>query len=124
MQLRIQPADSAGHYTWHLIYGEENKDSRPYILKPLDTVKGHWLLDELNGILIDHYYVAGRMSSAFTVINSTIINNTWREGDKLIVEFYGLTAKPVSTTGKNTDESPTVNSYGVRTYQRAELTKQ
>ncbi|HEY0678600.1 MAG TPA: hypothetical protein VGD17_09950 [Chitinophagaceae bacterium] len=124
MQLRIQPTDSAGHYTWHLIYGEGKEDSRPYILKPVDPAKGHWILDELNGILIDHYYVAGRVSSAFTVMNSTIINNAWLEGDKLIVEFYGLTAKPVSTSGKNTEESPTVNSYGIKTYQRAELIRQ
>lgn len=121
MQLRIQPADSIGHYTWHIIYGDSSKDRRPYVMKPVANSKGHWLLDERNGIFIDHYYFAGKLSCAFTVQNTTIINNCWREGEKLIVEFYALSAKPVSTTGLNTEDSPIVNSYGVRSYQRAEL---
>jgi hypothetical protein len=123
MQLRIQPADSVGHYTWHIIYGDSSKDSRPYLMKAVDKNKGHWLLDERNGIFIDHYYFAGKLSCAFTVQNTTIINNCWREGEELIVEFYALSAKAVSTTGLNTDDSPIVNSYGVRSYQRAELKK-
>lgn len=121
MQLNIQPADSAGHYTWHLVYGEGKKDDRPYILKPVDPLKGHWVLDELNGIFIDHYFVGNRLSCAFTVQNSTIISNCWREGDKLVVEFYSTSAKPVSTTGLNTEDSPIVNTYALKAYQRAEL---
>ena len=46
MQLIILPADSAGHFTWQIIYGENNADNRPYILKPVDTAKGHWMVDE------------------------------------------------------------------------------
>ncbi|MGB8190769.1 MAG: hypothetical protein WCF67_02565 [Chitinophagaceae bacterium] len=121
MQLRVQPADSVGHYTWHLIYGEGNKDDRPYILKPVDIKKGHWIVDERNGILIDQYYIGNRFFGAFTVQSKTIISQFWREGNKLVVEFYAATAKPVSTTGLNTEDSPIVNSYGVDAYQRAEL---
>src|SRR5690349_5740071 len=47
MELRIQPGDSAGVYSWHLIYGEGNKDSRPYVLRP-SKGKNHWVMDELN----------------------------------------------------------------------------
>lgn len=121
MELRIAPTDSAGHFTFHLIYGAESKDSRPYIIKPGDNGKGHWILDENNGILIDHYWVARKLSCAFTVMNATIITNTWLEGETMIMEFYSLSASPVSTTGKNTEDSPTVKSYGVRGFQRAEL---
>ena len=121
MELRIQPAGTAGQYTWRLIYGTENKDDRPYILKPVDTAKGHWLLDEVNGILIDQYYVGGRLSCVFTVMNNTIVNNCWREGDKLVVEFYSVSVSPVSTTGKDTEDSPIVNTYRVKSFQRAEL---
>ena len=42
MELYILPStDTAGQYTWHLIYGSVSADSRPYILKPVDTAKGH-----------------------------------------------------------------------------------
>ncbi len=56
MELRIQPLkDSAGQYTWNIIYGSENKDTRPYLLKAIDSSKGHWVIDELNEIVLDQY---------------------------------------------------------------------
>lgn len=122
MQLRIQKADSAGHYTWHLIYGEENKDSRPYILKPV--ARNRWVIDELNGIFLDQYYIAGRLSCVFTVGKNTIVNNQWLEGDVMWIEFYSVSAKPVSTTGKGTEDVPFVNSFGVQGYQVAKLRRQ
>ncbi|HYE54933.1 MAG TPA: hypothetical protein VD996_08825 [Chitinophagaceae bacterium] len=122
MELRIQPGDSAGVYTWHIIYGQGNKDSRPYLLKPGKS-KSHWVLDELNEIKIDMYYLSQRLSCSFTVGKVTIVNHYWMQGDKLIAEFYTYTADAVSTTGKGTEDVPTVKSYGLRSYQRAELTR-
>ena len=119
MQLIIKPADSTNTYTWQIIYGDRGEDNRPYILKPVDTAKGHWRVDERNGIILDQYFVGERFTSAFTVQNSTIIDSYWREGDDLVAEFYNITAKPVATTGKGTEDSPKVDSYGTRSYQRA-----
>ena len=122
MELRIQPLkDSAGQYSWNLIYGTPTEDNRPYILKPVDTAKGHWKTDELNGIILDGYWIGNKFCSAFTVLTTTIINNCWLEDDKLIVEFISLTAKPVATTGQGTKEIPSVDSYGVKSYQKAIL---
>lgn len=122
MQLRIQPVkDSAGQYTWNLIYGSETADNRPYILKPVDTAKKHWVTDELNGIVLDCYWIGNKLCSVFTVQPVTIINNCWLEKDKLIVEFMSIQAKPVSTTGKGTEEIPNVDSYQVKSFQRAVL---
>ena len=119
MQLVIQPADSANTYTWQIVYGDKGEDNRPYILRPVDTAKDHWQIDERNGIILDQYFIANRFTSAFTVQTTTIVNSYWREGEKLIIEFYGLTAKPVSTSGEGTDNSPKVDSYGIKSYQRA-----
>src|SRR5687767_6059456 len=60
MQLIIRPSDTIGHYTWQIIYGENNADNRPYILKPVDTAMGHWIVDERNGIVLDQYWVGNR----------------------------------------------------------------
>lgn len=119
MQLIIRPADSAGTYTWQIVYGDAGQDNRPYLLKPVDTAKGHWQVDERNGIVLDQYWVGNRFTSAFTVQNTTIVDSYWREGDNLIAEFQGLTAKPVAITGEGTEDSPTVQSYGTKSYQRA-----
>lgn len=121
MQLIIKPADSAGTYTWQIVYGDNGEDNRPYILKPVDTARGHWQVDERNGIVLDQYYVGNRFTSAFTVQNTTIVDSYWREGENLVVEFHSLSAKPLATTGNGTDESPRVDSYGIKGFQRAVL---
>ncbi len=123
MELRIHPGDSSGIWTWQIIYGSETEDNRPYKLMRKDTAGVHWGIDEMNGIILDQYWVANKFCGAFTVQNSTIVNNYWIENGKLIVEFYSLSNKPVSTTGNGTEESPSVDSYRIGSYQKAVLTK-
>src|SRR5687767_7239128 len=87
MELYILPSnDTAGQYSWHLIYGNVSADSRPYILKSIDTAKGHWVIDELNGIVLDQYWVGNRFSGSFTVGNSTIVNSYYLENGNLVAE--------------------------------------
>lgn len=120
MQLRIQPADTAGQYSWQLIYGEEGKDNRPYILKPVDTAKGHWKVDENNGIILDQYWLGNRVICAFTVQTTTIVNSYTLENGMLTAEFYSLTASAVNTTG-GSNNIPQVTSYGAKGFQKALL---
>jgi len=119
MELRIQRGDTA--WTWQLIYGSPVEDNRPYSLFAVDPVKGHWAIDEHNGIILDQFFLADRLSGAFTVAGSTIFNSYEIKGDSMIVEFSTLQAKPLASTGKGTEESPKVDSYGVRSFQRGVL---
>ena len=121
MQLIVRPTDTAGVYTWQIIYGDKGQDNRPYLLKPVDTAAGHWQIDERNGIVLDQYWVGDRFTSAFTVQSTTIIDSYWREGKHLVAEFYSLSSTPVATTGQGTDESPKVDSYRTKGYQKAVL---
>jgi len=123
MELRIQPTDSSHKFSWQIIYGSATEDNRPYTLVAVDTAKGHWVIDENNGIVLDQYMIAGKFCGAFTVQNSTIVNNYWLEEGKLHIEFYNISTKPVAVTGKGTEESPSVNSYQVKTYQKAILVR-
>lgn len=123
MELRIHPDDS-NRFSWQIIYGNETLDKRPYTLIAKDTAKGHWLIDENNGIVLDEFWIANKFCGAFTVQKSTIINNYWIENGKLFAEFYSLSAKPIATTGKGTEESPSVDSYKIGTYQIATLSRQ
>ncbi len=124
VQLRIHPADSINTYTWQIIYGSAGEDNRPYLLKPVDPAKGHWVVDEKNGILLDQFLIGNRLCGAFTVQQSTIINQYWMEGDRLMIEFCSVGAKPIHSSGKGTEESPAVNSYKVTSYQKAELRRE
>jgi len=123
MELRIHPTDSSGQYTWQIIYGSAAEDNRPYTLISKDTAGVHWVIDEHNGILLDQYWVANKFAGAFTVMSNTIVNNYWMENNQLVAEFYSISAKPVATTGKGTEESPNVDSYRVGSYQKAVLTR-
>lgn len=124
MELHIQPSkDSTGHYTWHIIYGKATEDNRPYLLKPIDSTKGHWIIDEVNGILIDQYWKGGKLSGAFTVGGTSILNTYWIEKGQLALEFFSYPARPLATTGLGTEDSPKVDSYHIRSYQKALLSK-
>ncbi|MEN9549119.1 MAG: hypothetical protein RIR12_1710 [Bacteroidota bacterium] len=122
MQLCITPADSA-KWNWQLIYGNEKKDNRPYELYKKDTAGIHWVIDEKNGIVLDQFWVGNKLSGAFTVMNSTIFNTYWLEKGQLHVSFYSISTSAIHATGLGTEESPTVNSYKVNSYQKAILTK-
>lgn len=124
MELRIQPTDSIHRFSWQLIYGSPTEDNRPYLLLAKDTAKGHWAIDEKNGIVLDQYWVADRLSGMFTVQNSTIVNHYWMQDGQLHVEFSTIGAKPIATTGKGDKESPFVDSYQVKGYQKAVLRRQ
>jgi hypothetical protein len=124
MELRIHSTDKANTWSWQIIYGDETKDNRPYLLTGKDSSGIHWLINENNGIVIDQFWIANKLCGAFTVQNSTIVNNYWMEDDKLIVEFYNVSAKPIATTGNGTDDSPKVDSYKIGSYQKAVLRRQ
>lgn len=121
MELRIHPTDSANNFSWQIIYGTETQDNRPYTLIAKDTAKGHWAIDENNGIVLDQFWIANKFCGAFTVQNSTIFNNYWILDDELIVEFYTIGIKPIATSGKGTENSPNVGSYKIGSYQKAVL---
>lgn len=122
MELHIQPVkDSSLQYSWHIVYGKISEDSRPYLLKAIDTTKGHWVIDEKNGIILDQYWKGGKFAGVFTVSGTSILNSYWLENGALHMEFFSFPEKVKSSTGLGTEASPKVNSYHIRSYQKAVL---
>ena len=117
MQLQINKADSANHYHWKIISGDQQNDVRPYTLKPVDTAKGHWMIDEHNGILLDGYIHGNSFHGAFTVQGSTIVDNYTLENGRLKVEFYNIKLADKNQSGAGTEDSPFVDSYRIGSYQ-------
>jgi len=122
-QLNIEPADTAGQYTWTIIYGDDQKDIRPYLLKPLDTAKGHWVVDERDGIVLDSYVHGNNIHGAFTVQGTTLVDNYSVENGKLTIEFFTIKLDQKTSSGKGTEETPFVNSYPIVVYHKGVLTK-
>jgi len=123
MQLRIQPTDTANQYTWQIIYGDSGKDNRPYILRPIDTAKGHWVVDEKDGILLDSYVHGDCFHGAFTVQGNTIVDNYCIENGQMNVEFFSIKLSDKMQSGKGTGDTPFVDSYRIGSYQTGTLTR-
>ena len=121
VEMKIAPTDSSGQYRWQLIYGAESRDNRPYTLKARDISKGHWVIDEHNAIVLDQYYIGGRLSGAFTVGSSTIFNQFWIHEGNLHIEYNTISSEPINRSGQGTAEIPFVGSYRVKGYQTAIL---
>ncbi len=117
MQLRVHPTDSAGIFTWQIIYGDQEQDRRPYFLKPIDSAKGHWVIDENNGIVLDNYVFENCLKGAFTVSGNTIADNYCLENGLLKVEFTSIKLADKKTTGNGTTDVPHVDSYRIASYQ-------
>ena len=129
MRLNIQPLDS-GHYTWQIIYGDDKTvtkyeiDDRPYLLRPIDTAKGHWQIDEHNTIVLDGYFIGNTFSSVFSVSGNTIVSKYELTADGLMVSFATYATKPIITTGGTSNEIPPVDSYKVIGLQQGLLKRE
>jgi hypothetical protein len=127
MEMHIKPTDTINQYTWQIVYGSSTKltavDNRPYILKKVDTLASHWVIDELNGIVLDSYWLGNRFSGVFTVQGNTILDSYWLEKGDMHIEFFSYKQTPLVVTGKGTEESPKVDSYRMGSYQKAVLKK-
>ena len=117
MQLLISAGDSSHQYNWKIVYGDKQTDIRPYTLKPVDTAKGHWIIDEHNGILLDGYVHGNSFHGAFTVQGSTIVDNYSLENGRIKVEFYNIKLADKKQSGAGTEDSPFVDSYKISSYQ-------
>lgn len=114
--LDVTPADS-GRYDWIITYGDSAQDRRPYLLIPIDTAKGHWAIDEQNGIVIDMWVTGNKITSLFSVEGSMIQISYWRDGEDLMMELFAYPEKENSRSGKGTEESPEVKVWKFNGYQ-------
>ncbi len=120
-QLIIKPTSTKNEYTWQIIYGAALQDNRPYLLKKKDTTGNHWLIDEVNGIVLDSYWLGNRFIGAFSVSGNMIVDNYWLQNDELHIEFISHNQNAISTSGGKDEDNPTVNSYRLGSYQKGVL---
>lgn len=129
MELQLLPLDSAGQYTWTIIYNEDREAGlRAYTLKTIDAEAGHYLIDERNSIMLEAYLIHHTLYSRFAVMDNLLLSAVEKRGDELIYEIIAGSATPVGTSGDTVttagDTIPPVQSFPVRVLQRAVLQKQ
>ena len=127
IKLDIQKkADSI--FQWKMTYDFRGKeDIRDYELKVIDKSKGHYVIDELNTIVIDGYYKSGIFTSFFEVMDSFIISTYAKKNDNtLVFEIISAEGKNSRITGNqsfNGENIPEVKAFNVNGRQKAILKK-
>ncbi len=125
MELHILPLDSAGLYSWTIIYGEDKvKGKRDYLLVPVDPAQGHYLIDEQNSIGLDAFLLGGQFYQRFAVAGNMLLTSTALRGDHLVWEIISGSLTPVQISGntqQGDEEIPEVSAFPIKVLQRAIL---
>ncbi|HMO31542.1 MAG TPA: hypothetical protein PKE63_11970 [Lacibacter sp.] len=121
MRLQVLPADS-GRYIWQIRYGDDGSDNRPYLLVPADSSKGHWRIDERNGIVLDAWWIGQQLVSVFSVEGNSVITRYQLDTRGLQVEMISFPARATSTTGGK-HNIPPVDNYSIQSIQHGVLQK-
>jgi len=125
MALKIIPVDSST-WTFHITYHRAGKeDFRPYYIRLINAEKGHYVIDEHNGILLDSYLHGNCLYEQFAIDKSGIIGTTcFLEDDRLSYELIPVNMEPMRVSGDTIikgDTIPAVRSYQVYSTQKAIL---
>jgi len=127
MSLDHSISDVSGTYNWAIIYGSDSiAGRRDYVLKEVDKSKGHYIVDEKNGILLDAYLIDNELISVFDVMGNSLISTYKIEGNNMIFEIMMYKSQHLNITGDTiigTDTIPPVKSYKPFVRQKAVLTK-
>lgn len=122
MGLRIQP-QAPDLWQWRISYrGESLNQVRDYTLQTVDAAQGHYLIDENNGILLDHFVITPDLFvEQFSIGQSTIVGRHHLQGQSLKVELSTFGRQPLRETAAGEHQ---VQSYPLLTHQTCTLTRQ
>lgn len=120
MDLVIRAEPVQGRLDWTIRY--EGQPARRYEMILLNAQRGHYLLDERNGILIDHFFLDGTLHSEFEVSGNRISTTLKMRDGKLVQEMSTYAAyRNVRRSGGG--PVPVVSAYQLLSSQRAVLEK-
>ena len=122
MELHVKKLEEGDGWTWRIVYGEGDKRQvRPYELLPVEKEPDHFIVDEKNGILIDHYLENDTLHARFAVMSSVIEATYEKKGeDEMRVTLTTFGHEPKTKSGAQ-GNIPEVHSFPLLAVQRAAL---
>lgn len=125
MGLKILPTEIDSIYSWQISYfTDSTADVRAYTLHTFDHTKGHYQIDENNGIVIDAYLLGDKLISVFEVMGNVLQCEYTLQKDRLHFEIAMHKSSAIASSGGTLykgDKIPVVDSYAVTTYQHGVL---
>lgn len=124
MEFHLKPTDSIGIFVYKIVYIFDGKrNNRNYTLKTIDALKGEYVIDENNGIILGAKLVDNVLHNVFEVGGSLLITTEAFFEDYMTFEIV-VSAKKSKTVTKATEDETEVISYPVTVTQKAKLLKQ
>ncbi len=120
MRLNIVPLTGVKGYHYQLVYPKQAP--RNYKLLPVDEEKGHWQIDEQNGIKLDAFWTGSGFTSCFSVGGNLLISSEKLEGKRLIWTCEIFEEKILANTG-GINGGPAVLTRRLISTQKAEMTR-
>ena len=121
MSLEVTAIPKSSRVNWILMYVAQGKtDVRKYELALVPDQPGRFLMDERNGIVLDHSLVGNTLSSLFQVQNTLLHVSFQLEKDTMRVTMSSYDAQAVRESGATTQETK-VSSYPLKSVQQGTL---
>ena len=122
--LKVEAA-MGGVYTWQLTYeasGQMPRAVRHYEMVPVDAPKGHFALDEKNGLMLDTF-VAGRAIHTFFTVSGLRIPGLYLliSDDELLLSLPSFEQMPARNTCMTGNATLCTESYRLKLAQSCRL---
>lgn len=114
VEMTINPAEEPNSWRWKTVYlSPKNPITKDYPLKTADATKGHYWLDEGDGIVLDAYLLGNKLFHLFGVSGLYLTATYELQGETLVFEV--TSGKWLNSTGND------VTNYSVLNLQRSLL---
>lgn len=119
MEFHLTATDTLNRFSYTLVYADQ---PRNYYLIAIDKEKGHYQVDENNGIILDTRFSHNTLFSFFEVDDNFLSSRLAFRGDSLHFEILFTPMSKKVETGE--DMEVKVYAYPITTIQTAVLIKQ
>lgn len=114
VEMHINPLEEPNTWQWKTTYlSPQNTVIKDYVLKSVEATKGHFRVDEGDGIILDAFFLGGKLFHLFDVKGLYLTATYEMREDKLLFEV--TSGKRLNTTGSD------VTNYSVENLQRSLL---
>jgi len=114
VEMHIRPLMEPNRWQWKTTYlSTQNPITKDYILKVVEATKGHFQVDEGDGIVLDAFLFGGKLFHLFEVKGLYLTATYEMRENRLLFEI--TSGKRLNTTGGD------VTNYSVQNLQRSML---
>ena len=121
LELYVAPIEGREASTWKIVYdGDIGRQVRDYEILVVDRSKGHFRIDEKNGIVLDAFLLKDTLHSRFTIDDNNVECSYRLIDSSIEVIMIASRVDPLATTQHDSSESK-VTTFDLISVQRGML---